>query len=92
MRLKQRERERLNRKYHLEDEIARMLARLYMSRECTRVDGQGKNSFDTKRHSQGCPGQQLPPYSLPTHDVEALGRSYGREVIPPLGNEWTANR
>ena len=63
-----------------------------MSRECTRVDGQGKNSFDTKGYSEGCPGQQLPPYCLPTHDVEALDRSYGREVIQPLGKEWTANR
>ena len=70
----------------------RMLARLYMSRECTRVDGQGKNSFDTKGHSEECPGQQLPPYCLPTHDVEAIDRSYGREVIPRLGKEWTDNR
>ena len=27
-----------------------------------------------------------------THGVEALDRSYGREVIPPLGKEWTAYR
>ena len=57
------------------------------------MDGQGKNSFDTKGHGEGCLGQQLPPYCLLTHDVEALDRRYGREVvILPLGKEWTANR
>ena len=65
MRLKQRERERLNRKYHLEDEIARMLARLYMSRECTRVDGQGKTSFDTKGNRKRVPSNYRPIACLP---------------------------
>ena len=36
-------------------------------------------------------GAQVSNY-LPTHDEEALDRSYERKVIPPLGKEWTANR
>ena len=54
----------------------RLLA-LWKARNINNDVGQGKNSFDTKGHSEGCPCQQRPPYCLPNHDVEAPERSYG---------------
>jgi len=45
-----------------------------MSSECTRVDGQGKNSFDKEGPSKGFPGWQLPPYEY-IRGVKKLCRS-----------------
>ena len=63
-----------------------------MSKEYTRVDGLGRTVLVQKDPAKGA--QQLPPYCLPTYDVETLDRNHGssREAIPPLGKEWTANR
>ena len=56
------------------------------------MDGQWKNNFETEGSSERCPGQQLPPYYLPTYNVKAFDRNYGREIIPTPREEWSASR
>ena len=56
------------------------------------MDDHRKNSVNTEGPSEGQSGQQLSPYCVPTHDVEAFDGNHGREVIPTFGEEWTSGR